>query len=63
MVKRGIGLENDANKATIDASSASILAGNLLDAACKAVMQLAMVALNANGYRTMTSKPGRPDLL
>ena len=28
------------------------------DAAYKAVMQLAMVALNANGYRTMTSKPG-----
>ena len=28
------------------------------DAAYKAIMQLSMVALNANGYRTMTSKPG-----
>ena len=31
---------------------------NRFDAAYKAIMQLAMVALNANGYRTMTSKPG-----
>ena len=31
---------------------------NRFDAGYKAIMQLAMVALNANGYRTMTSKPG-----
>ena len=31
---------------------------NRFDAAYKAIMQLAIVALNANGYRTMTSKPG-----
>jgi hypothetical protein len=31
---------------------------NRFDAAYKAIMQLAMVALDANGYRTMTSKPG-----
>lgn len=31
---------------------------NRFDAAYKAIMQLAMVALNANGYRTLTSKPG-----
>ena len=31
---------------------------NRFDAAYKAIMQLSMVALNANGYRTMTSKPG-----
>ena len=30
----------------------------LFRSAYKAIMQLAMVALNANGYRTMTSKPG-----
>jgi hypothetical protein len=28
------------------------------DAACKAIMHLAMAALSANGCRTMTSKPG-----
>ena len=31
---------------------------NRFDASYKAIMQLAMVALHANGYRTMTSKPG-----
>ena len=33
-------------------------AENRFDAACKAIMQLSMVALQANGYRTLTSKPG-----
>jgi hypothetical protein len=33
-------------------------AENRFDAAYKAIMQLAMIALNANGYRTLTSKPG-----
>jgi hypothetical protein len=28
------------------------------DVAYKAIMQLAMVSLNSNGYRTLTSKPG-----
>ena len=31
---------------------------NRFDAAYKAIMQLSMVALNANGDRTMTSRPG-----
>ena len=31
---------------------------NRFDMAYKAIMQVAMVALNANGYRTLTSKPG-----
>ena len=31
---------------------------NRFDAAYKAIMQLAMLALNANGFRTLTSKPG-----
>ena len=31
---------------------------NRFDAAYKAIMQLANLALQANGYRTLTSKPG-----
>lgn len=31
---------------------------NRFDAAYKAIMQCAMVALRANGYRTLTSRPG-----
>lgn len=41
-----------------DAQLAGLSAENRFDAAYKAVMQLAMVALNANGFRTLTSKPG-----
>jgi hypothetical protein len=36
----------------------SVSAENRFDAAYKAIMQLAMVALNANGWRTRTSVPG-----
>jgi hypothetical protein len=41
-----------------DASLAALSAENRFDAAYKAIMQTAMIALNANGYRTLTSKPG-----
>lgn len=41
-----------------DAQLAGLSTENRFDAAYKAVMQLAMVALHANGYRTLTSKPG-----
>jgi hypothetical protein len=41
-----------------DAQLTGLSAENRFDAAYKAVMQLAMLALNANGYRTLTSKPG-----
>lgn len=41
-----------------DAQLAGLSTENRFDAAYKAIMQLAMVALNANGYRTLTSKPG-----
>ena len=41
-----------------DAQLKGLSAENRFDAAYKAVMQAAMVALNANGYRTLTSKPG-----
>ena len=41
-----------------DAQLAGLSAENRFDAAYKAIMQLAMVALHANGFRTLTSKPG-----
>lgn len=41
-----------------DANLKGLSTENRFDAAYKAIMQLAMVALNANGYRTMTSKLG-----
>ena len=41
-----------------DAQVAAISAENRFDAAYKAIMQLANAALQAQGYRTLTSKPG-----
>jgi len=41
-----------------DAQLTALSAENRFDAAYKAIMQLAMAALHANGYRTLTSKPG-----
>jgi len=41
-----------------DARLPALSAENRFDAAYKAIMQASMVALNANGYRTLTSKPG-----
>lgn len=41
-----------------DAQVLEITAENRFDAAYKAIMQLANVALQANGFRTLTSKPG-----
>jgi hypothetical protein len=41
-----------------DASVLAISPENRFDAAYKAIMQLANVALLANGYRTLTSRPG-----
>ncbi len=41
-----------------DAHVTEISAENQFDAAYKAIMQLANLALQANGYRTLTSKPG-----
>lgn len=43
---------------TANAQLAGLSAKNRLDAAYKAIMQLALVALQANGYRTLTRKPG-----
>ena len=41
-----------------DAELAALSAENRFDVAYKAIMQLAPIALHANGYRTLTSKPG-----
>lgn len=41
-----------------DAHIVKVSSGNRFDAAYKAIMQLANAALQANGFRTSTSKPG-----
>ena len=47
-----------AQRNIADAQLQGLSTENRFDAAYKAIMQLAMVALNANGYRTLASKPG-----
>ena len=47
-----------AERNVADAQIAGVSAENRFDAAYKAIMQLAMAALNANGWRTRTSVPG-----
>jgi len=47
-----------AQRNIADAQLPGLSAENRFDTAYKAIMQLAMLALNANGYRTLTSKPG-----
>ena len=47
-----------AERNIADAQLEGLSNENRFDAAYKAIMQLAIVALNANGYRTLTSKPG-----
>ena len=47
-----------ATRNIADAHVLEISAENRFDAAYKAIMQLANIALQANGYRTLTSKPG-----
>ena len=47
-----------AERNIADAQLHGLSTENRFDAAYKAIMQLAMVALNANGYRTLTSKRG-----
>lgn len=49
-----------ARRNLADTQVAAISAENRFDAAYKAIMQLANAALQANGYRTLTSKPGHP---
>ena len=47
-----------ANRNIADAHVTEISSENQFDAAYKAIMQMANLALQANGYRTLTSKPG-----
>ena len=47
-----------AERNIADAQLQGLSTENRFDAAYKAIVQLAIVALNANGYRTLTSKPG-----
>ncbi|MEN2472519.1 DNA-binding protein [Burkholderia sp. GS2Y] len=47
-----------AQRNLADAQLAGLSNENRFDAAYKAIMQLAMLALHANGFRTMTSRPG-----
>lgn len=47
-----------AERNIADAHVTEISAENRFDAAYKAIMQLANVALQSKGYRTLTSKPG-----
>ena len=47
-----------AKRNIADAQLQGLSSENRFDAAYKAIMQMAMVALNANGYRTLKSKPG-----
>lgn len=47
-----------AERNITDAHITEVSQENRFDAAYKAIMQLANLALQANGYRTLTSKPG-----
>jgi len=51
-------LLNAAKRNIADAKITAVSAENRFDAAYKAIMQLANAALQANGYRTLTSVPG-----
>src|SRR5437868_9661117 len=47
-----------AERNLADAQLAGLSNENRFDAAYKAIMQLAMLALHANGFRPLTSRPG-----
>ena len=47
-----------AQRNLADAGLADLSSENQFDAAYKAIMQMAMLGLLANGYRTLTSRPG-----
>ncbi len=47
-----------ARRNIADAQLPQLSAENRFDVAYKAIMQCAMAALQSNGYRTLTSKPG-----
>ena len=47
-----------AQRNIVDSKIMLVSAENRFDSAYKAIMQIANAALQANGYRTLTSKPG-----
>lgn len=47
-----------AERNIADSKITAVSTENRFDAAYKAIMQIANAALQANGYRTLTSKPG-----
>jgi uncharacterized protein (UPF0332 family) len=51
-------LLNAAERNLVDSRIDAVSAENRFDAAYKAIMQISNAALQANGYRTLTSKPG-----
>lgn len=51
-------LKEAAERSIADAKMTALSAETRFDAAYKAIMQLANAALQLNGYRTLTSKPG-----
>lgn len=51
-------LQAAAERNLTDARLAGLSNENRFDAAYKAIMQLAMLALHANGFRPLTSRPG-----
>lgn len=52
-----------AERNIVDAKIVAVSAENRFDAAYKAIMQIANAALQANGYRTLTSKPGHHQVM
>jgi len=47
-----------AQRNIVDSKVTAVSAENRFDSGYKAIMQIANAALQANGYRTLTSKPG-----
>lgn len=52
-----------AERNITDSKVGAVSAENRFDAAYKAIMQIANAALQANGYRTLTSKPGHHQMM
>jgi len=52
-----------AERNIADSKNATVSTENRFDAAYKAIMQIANAALQANGYRTLTSKPGHHQVM
>jgi hypothetical protein len=52
-----------AERNIADSKILAVSTENRFDAAYKAIMQIANAALQANGYRTLTSKPGHHQIM